>query len=117
MAELQRTLKAQGARKSKAQLQAEQSKLEADVARAEAEVQQKKAPAGAALSAQEVEKVKKQYVMLHKEYRNRRANVMEVIDSLSENSGDRPQKIAADMGLETDEDVGVEFKKFPVIRL
>ena len=115
--ELQRSLKAQGSRKSKAQLQAEQAKLEADVAQAEATLQQKKAPAGAALSADVAEKVKKQYVMLHKEYRERKRKCMEVVDMLSENMGERPKKLCENLGFETDEDVGVDFKKFPVVRL
>ena len=82
-----------------------------------ATLQQKKAPAGAALSADVAEKVKKQYVMLHKEYRERKRKCMEVVDMLSENMGERPKKLCENLGFETDEDVGVDFKKFPVVRL
>jgi len=113
--ELQRSLKVQGARKSKAQLLAERSKLEAEVAAAEAELQRQKGPAKAALSTQEAEKVKKLYVMLHKEFRERKRKCIDVIDMLSEQTGDRPKKMAEDLGLELDEDNGVDFKKMPRI--
>ena len=96
--ELQRSLKVQGARKSKAQLLAERSKLEAEVAAAEAELQRQKGPAKAALSTQEAEKVKKLYVMLHKEFRERKRKCIDVIDMLSEQTGDRSaaaSKVAA----------------------
>ena len=176
--ELQRSLKVQGARKSKAQLLAERSKLEADVAAAEAELQRQKGPAKAALSTHEAEKVKKLYVMLHKEFRERKRKCVDVIDMLCEQTGDRsgaasnvpppgcwegppeaarrceevppegcrllvqkgapaarwlqaacgaaataahvaapdpagPKKMAEDLGLELDEDNGVDFKKMP----
>ena len=89
VAEGQRSLKVQGARKSKAQLLAERSKLEAEVAAAEAELQRRKGPARAALSTQEAEKVKKLYVMLHKEFRERKRKCVDVIDMLCEQTGDR----------------------------
>ena len=89
VAELQRSLKVQGARKSKAQLLAERGKLEAEVAAAEAELQRQKGPAKAALSTQEAEKVKKLYMMLHKEFRERKRKCVDVIDMLSEQTGDR----------------------------
>ena len=89
VAELQRSLKVQGARKSKAQLLAERSKLEAEVAAAEAELQRRKGPARAALSTQEAEKVKKLYVMLHKEFRERKRKCVDVVDMLCEQTGDR----------------------------
>ena len=89
VAEVQRSLKVQGARKSKAQLLAERSKLEAEVAAAEAELQRRKGPATAALSTQEAEKVKKLYVMLHKEFRERKRKCVDVIDMLCEQTGDR----------------------------
>ena len=89
VAEVQRSLKVQGARKSKAQLLAERSKLEAEVAAAEAELQRRKGPARAALSTQEAEKVKKLYVMLHKEFRERKRKCVDVIDMLCEQTGDR----------------------------
>ena len=89
VAELQRSLKVQGARKSKAQLLAERGKLEAEVAAAEAELKRQKGPATAALSTHEAEKVKKLYVMLHKEFRERKRKTVDVLDMLCEQSGER----------------------------
>ena len=48
-----------------------------------------KGPAREALSTQEAEKVKKLYVMLHKEFRERKRKCVDVIDMLCEQTGDR----------------------------
>jgi len=116
VAELQRTLKTQGARKSKAQLQEQERQLRAEVEKSEAELQSKKAASGgAALSAQQTAEVKKLYMMLHKEFLVRRRKCVDALDRVAEGMEMRPKDLMKKLGLESDDDAGVNYKAFPKV--
>ena len=62
-----------------------------------------------------VAQVKKEYIKLRKAYLGRRTKCLEIVGHIAENKGVRNAKLMEDIGLEADEDVGVDKKNFPLL--
>ena len=72
--------------------------------------------AGQPMSPSEEARVRKEYGRLRKLYLERRRTCMEVLGNMSEHMGKSTRKLFEELGLEADEDYGVNRDAFPVLR-
>ena len=72
---------------------------------------------GGGMSAADEAKCRKDYVRLRKAWLDRRRTCMEVIGQIGEARGVRDKQLMGEIGLETDEEYGVDkkMKNFPAL--
>ena len=66
----------------------------------------------AQVTEEEVDQVKADYVRYHKEWRLRRRTCLEIVDMISESVDKTRKEFSETVGLEADEDYGVNFADF-----
>ena len=118
MARLQGAIKAAKSARTlpEAQAEAKAARVAAEAAEAELAAQQKELGGpggGGAMSAADETKVRKEYIRLRKVYLDRRRTCMEVVGELGEGTGKSDKKLIEEIGLETDEEYGVQRTAFP----
>ena len=97
---------------------AKAARAAAEAAEAELAAQQKElggASGGGSMSAAEEAKVRKEYIRLRKAFFDRRRTCMEVLGEISEGTGKPEKKLVEEIGIETDEEVGVTRSSFPIL--
>ena len=67
------------------------------------------------MSEQEEAQVKKAYGAMRKLYMERRRTALEVLGHMSEAQGKRTRALMEEMGIELDDEYGVDHKQFPVL--
>ena len=68
---------------------------------------------GGGLSAAHAAQVRQEYTRLRKAYLDRRRSCMEVLGNLGESKGCTEKQLMEELGLETDQECGVDKKNFP----
>ena len=114
---MQAALKAARSAKSLSQVQAEAKAARGAAEAAEAALAafQKELGGGpgGALSAADEARCRKDYVRLRKAWLERKRNCMDVLSMIGEHRGVRERDVMNELGLETDEDAGVQKASFP----
>ena len=72
-----------------------------------------KVKGGKAISKEDMDNVKMRFGKMKSEWKKRKGYVMEVLNVISEASGKKMKDLIKDSCIETDEQVGVDFKKLP----
>lgn len=70
---------------------------------------------GQPMTASEEARLRKEYGRMRKLYLERRGRCLEVLANMSEHLGKSTKKLFADLGLEADEDYGVDREAFPLL--
>ncbi|KNC46872.1 pairing protein 2 family protein [Thecamonas trahens ATCC 50062] len=95
-------------------LQAELSALREEYASKSAKLEKLELSDREMLSRDDLNKLANVYAEAHKTWKKRKRIIKDCVDLLAENSGKKPAALLELMGVETDEEVGVDIKAMPV---
>jgi len=95
-----------------AEADAEIIKVQAEIAKKQESLAKLSGGGGKAVTKEDVDKAQAGFNKYHKEFVRRKRAAKDMVDQYCESSGKKPKQVMENMGIETDEEVGVDIKAF-----